>query len=143
VLTAWIVGTTDRFAGAVVAKPVINWGSFVLTADNPVFFTKYWFPANPWEAPEHYWARSPLSRVGNVTTPTMLLTGEADYRTPMSETEQYYMGLQLTGVETAMVRIPEASHGIAARPSNLVAKISHILEWFGKYRTDEPGPPTT
>jgi acylaminoacyl-peptidase len=143
VLTAWIVGTTDRFAGAVVAKPVINWGSFVLTADNPVFFTKYWFPANPWEAPEHYWARSPLSRVGNVTTPTMLLTGEADYRTPMSETEQYYMGLQLNGVETAMVRIPEASHGIAARPSNLVAKISHILEWFGKYRTDEPGPPTT
>lgn len=143
VLTAWIVGTTDRFAGAVVAKPVINWASFVLTADNPVFFTKYWFPSNPWEDPDHYWARSPLSRVGNVTTPTMLLTGEADYRTPMSETEQYYMGLQLSGVETAMVRIPGASHGIASRPSNLAAKISYILEWFGKYRTEAASPPAT
>ena len=90
VLTAWIVGKTDRFAAAVVAKPVINWISFVLTSDAYDFFWQYWFPAPPWEAPEHYWARSPLSLVGNVTTPTMLLTGEADFRTPISESEQYY-----------------------------------------------------
>jgi len=133
VLTAWIVGKTDRFRAAVVAKPVINWQSFVLTADSANFFYRYWFPGTPWDEPEHYWARSPLSLVGNVRTPTMLLTGEADYRTPMPETEQYYQALKIAGVETAMVRLPGASHGIAARPSQLAAKVAYILAWFEKY----------
>ncbi len=137
VLTAWIVGHTDRFKAAVVAKPVINWISFVLYADNPAFFYKYWFPNKPWEDTENYLKRSPLSYVGNVTTPTMLLTGEEDHRTPMAETEQYYAALKLQKVESAMVRIPGAGHGIANRPSNLVAKVSSILAWFDKYRDSE------
>ncbi|GAA5217939.1 S9 family peptidase [Corallincola platygyrae] len=132
-LTAWIIGHTDRFRAAVVAKPVINWYSFSLTADAYPFFTQYWFEAMPWETPESYMKRSPISYVGNVKTPTMLLTGEADYRTPMSETEQYYQALKLAGVETAMVRIPGAGHGIAARPSNLMSKVAHILWWFEQY----------
>jgi dipeptidyl aminopeptidase/acylaminoacyl peptidase len=134
VLTAWIVGKTDRFRAAVVAKPVINWASFVLTADINSFFYKYWFGAQPWEQPEQYWKRSPLSLVGNVKTPTMLLTGEADYRTPISESEQYYQALKLRKVDTVLVRIPEASHGMVARPSNLIAKVDNILAWFQKYR---------
>jgi acylaminoacyl-peptidase len=85
VLTAWIVGQTERFRAAVVAKPVINWQSFVLTADESSFFVKYWFPSLPWQDPQHYFARSPLSLVGKVKTPTMVLTGEVDYRTPISE----------------------------------------------------------
>ncbi|MFC1782636.1 S9 family peptidase, partial [Planctomycetota bacterium] len=136
VLTSWIVGKTNRFRGAVVAKPVINWYSFVLTADNYNFFYKYWFPGFPWDHPDHYLKRSPLSLVGNVTTPTMLLTGEDDYRTPMSESEQYFQALKLRQVDTVMVRIPEASHGIASRPSNLIAKVLHILKWFDDHRTE-------
>ena len=134
VLTAWIVGKTDRFAAAVVAKPVINWFTHTLYADNPVFFTKYWFPDMPWNAPEQYMSRSPISLVGNVKTPTMLLTGEEDYRTPIAESEQYYAALQLRKVESALVRIPGASHGIAAKPSNLIAKVAAILHWFEKYK---------
>lgn len=134
VLTAWIVGKTDRFRAAVVAKPVINWYSFVLYSDNPGFFYKYWFPNKPWEDPSSYLKRSPLSYVANVKTPTMLLTGEEDYRTPISESEQFYAALKLEKVETAMVRIPGASHGIANKPSNLVAKIASVLTWFEKYR---------
>lgn len=133
VLTAWIVGKTDRFRAAVVAKPVINWTSFVLTADQSPYFTRYWFPTMPWEDPEGYWARSPLSLVGKVDTPTMLLTGESDLRTPISETEQYYQALKLRGIDTAMVRIPGASHSIARRPSQLAAKVSAILAWFERY----------
>ena len=120
-----------------VAKPVINWISFVLHADNPQFFHKYWFSKKPWEDPEDYLKRSPLSYVGNITTPTMLLTGESDFRTPISESEQFYAALKIEGVETAMVRIPNASHGIANQPSNLVAKITAVLAWFEKYRTKE------
>ena len=137
VLTAWIVGKTDRFRAAVVAKPVINWASFVLTADLSPYFTRYWFPAMPWEDPEGYWARSPLSLVGNVTTPTMLLTGESDLRTPMSETEQYYQALKLRGVETAMVRMPGASHSITKRPSQMAGKVAAVLAWFRQHAPAE------
>ncbi len=133
VLTAWIVGKTDRFRAAVVAKPVINWISFVLTADLPPVFSRYWFDKLPWEQPMAYWKRSPLSLVGNVTTPTMLLTGESDLRTPMSETEQYYQALKLRGVDTAMVRMPGASHSIYKRPSQLIGKVAAILAWFERY----------
>ncbi|MDC6389389.1 S9 family peptidase [Maribacter sp. PR1] len=134
VLTAWIVGKTDRFKAAVVAKPVINWTSFVLYADGAAFFSKYWFGKKPWEDPENYFRRSPLMYVANVTTPTMLLTGEEDYRTPIAESEQFYTALKLEGVETAMVRIPGSGHGIANKPSNLVAKIAAVLAWFEKHR---------
>ena len=96
--------------------------------------SRYWFGAYPWEDQEQYWRRSPLSLVGNVSTPTMLLTGESDYRTPISESEQFYQALKLRKVDTAMVRVPDASHGIASRPSNLVAKVVNILGWFEKYR---------
>ena len=132
VLTSWIVGKTDRFRAAVTAKPVINWYSWVLTADISTTY-QYWFPGPPWEHMEHYMERSPLSLVGNVTTPTMVLTGEVDYRTPMSESEQYYQALKIRKVDTALVRIPGASHGIASRPSQLIAKVAHILKWFDTY----------
>ncbi|MGI9284139.1 MAG: prolyl oligopeptidase family serine peptidase [Pseudomonadales bacterium] len=137
VLSAWIVGKTDRFRAAVVAKPVINMASFVLTSDAVNYFYKYWFTDYPWKKPEEYWERSPLSLVGNVTTPTMLLTGESDYRTPISESEQFYVALKLRKIDTALLRVPGASHGIASRPSNLIAKVDNILAWFEKYRTDK------
>jgi acylaminoacyl-peptidase len=133
VLSSWIVGKTDRFAAAVVAKPVINWYSFCLTADLYAMFYKYWFPGPPWEVPEEYMKRSPISLVGNVRTPTMLLTGEADYRTPIAESEQLYQALKLRKIDTALVRIPGASHSIADRPSQLIAKVAHILKWFETY----------
>lgn len=133
VLTSWAIGKTDRFAAAVVAKPVINWYSFALTADAYPFFSKYWFTEMPWDDPEQYLKFSPISLVGNVSTPAMLLTGEADYRTPMSESEQYYQALKLRGVDAALVRIPGASHSIAARPSNLIRKVGYIVGWFDKY----------
>ncbi len=137
VLTAWIVGKTDRFRAAVVAKPVINWASFTLTSDITHFVSRHWFPAMPWEDPDAYWSRSPLSLVGNVTTPTALLTGEEDFRTPMPESEQLYQALKLRKIDTALIRIPEASHGIAARPSQLIAKVDNILAWFARYPAEK------
>lgn len=133
ILTAWIVTHSDRFAAAVSAKPVINWYSMVLTADGAEFFRRYWFEQPPWEDPEAYLARSPLHFVANVTTPTMLLTGEQDLRTPISESEQFYQALKALKVDTALVRVPEASHGIAARPSHLLGKVAHVLAWFERY----------
>jgi acylaminoacyl-peptidase len=134
VLTCWIVGKTGRFRAAVAGYPVINWYSFVLTADVSPFFTRYWFPGMPWEQPEHYLKRSPLSLVGRVTTPTMLMTGEEDYRTPISEAEQFYKALKLRKVEAALVRVPGAGHNVSARPSHFIAKAAYVLKWFDTHR---------
>ena len=87
VLTAWIVGKTDRFRAAASQKPVIDWASFVLTSDMTPYFSRYWFGKFPWQDPAGYWARSPLSLVGNVKTPTLLVVGSNDFRTPDSEAE--------------------------------------------------------
>jgi dipeptidyl aminopeptidase/acylaminoacyl peptidase len=135
VLTAWIVGRTQRFRAAATQKPVINWGSFALTTDIATYVPKYWFGKLPWEDPEGYWKHSPLSLVGNVITPTLVVVGGEDFRTPVSDSEQYYEALQLRGVPTALVKVPGASHGgLAARPSQSAAKASAILAWFDRYR---------
>ena len=133
VLTAWLVGRTDRFRAAVSWYPVINWYSFVLTADMSASGVKYWFPGLPWDHVEHYESRSLLSVVENVTTPTRIVTGEEDWRTPMSESEQYFKALKLLGVETSLVRFPGEPHGIRRRPSHHIGKMLSTLEWFRRY----------
>ena len=138
VLTAWIVGHTDRFRAAVVVKPVINWTSFVLTADLTNYFYRYWFASFPWDDEQAYWKHSPLAYVGNVRTPTMLMTGEADYRTPSGEAEQFYEALKLRRVDTALVRVPHASHDISSRPSLLIAKVAYVLGWFAAHDARAP-----
>jgi dipeptidyl aminopeptidase/acylaminoacyl peptidase len=144
VLTAWIIGKTDRFKGAAVQKPVVNWTTQTLTSDIPTVVAGYWFEKRPWEDPEGYWKRSPLSLVGNVKTPTLVVVGEKDFRTPVSEAEQYYQALQLEEVPSAFVVVPGASHGgIAARPSQSGAKAQAIIAWFDRYRTDRPRAAST
>ncbi len=133
IASAYAIGLTDRFRAAAVAKPVINWLSKVLTADSGLGQIPNQFPGVPWENLEHYWQRSPLSLVGNVTTPTLLITGEEDRRTPISETVQFYQALKLRKVDTVMVRVPGSPHGIAGRPSRLIGKVENILAWFKKY----------
>ncbi|HKK27360.1 MAG TPA: S9 family peptidase [Gemmatimonadota bacterium] len=135
VLTAWTVGHTDRFRAAVVAKPVINWYSWVLTADMSLFGLEYWFSGYPWDNLRNYMEHSPITYAGNVTTPTMVMTGGVDYRTPSGEAYQFYQALKLRKVPSALVRIPDASHEIAGKPSNLVAKTAYILGWFERYRS--------
>jgi acylaminoacyl-peptidase len=134
VLTCWVIGRTNWFRAAAAAYPVINWYSFVLTADISAFVIKYWFPGYPWDHVEHYEKRSLLSVVKNVRTPTLIITGEEDYRTPMSESEQYFTALKLLGVETVLVRVPGEPHGITRRPSHHMAKILYIVNWFDEHR---------
>lgn len=134
IAAAYAIGLTDRFKAAAVAKPVVNWVSKVLTADSGIGQIANQFPGMPWENIDDYWQRSPLSLIPNMTTPTLLMTGEADRRTPISETEQMYQALKIQGVDVVMVRIPGSPHGIAGRPSRLIGKVENILAWFEKYQ---------
>jgi dipeptidyl aminopeptidase/acylaminoacyl peptidase len=130
VLTAWIVGQTDRFAAAVSMRPVIDWQSFVGTTDGASWY--YQFQKRPWEDPLEFAVRSPLHYVANVKTPTMVMTGEADLRTPMGQSEEYYRALKLLKKETLLVRMPEEFHGWR-RPSHQLAQQLYLQAWFEKH----------
>lgn len=137
IMTAWMIGKNNRFEAAVVAKPVMNWISKTLVADNYYGYANSRYPGQPWENFETYWKFSPISLVGNIETPTMVMVGLNDLRTPPSEAKQLYHALKLRKIETVLVEIPGASHGIARRPSQLITKVAHTIAWFEKYRKQE------
>ncbi len=133
VLTCWVVDHTDRFKAAASLYPVVNWVSWTLTADIPITGVRYWFPGPPWEYMDQYMQRSVLSLVGHVKTPTLLMTGTEDYRTPITEAEQFYEALKLRKVDAVLVRVPGEPHGLSRRPSHQMTKVLEILAWFEKH----------
>ena len=130
-LTAWIVGHTNRFAAAVAMRPVIDWVSFVGVTDGASWYRQ--FEKDPWVDPADHIARSPLRYVANVTTPTMVMTGEADLRTPIGQSEEFYRALKLLKKETLLVRMPDEFHGWR-RPSHRLLQQLYMLAWFDKHK---------
>ena len=133
IMTTWIIGKNNRFKAAAVIKPVINWISKTLVADNYFSYANTRFPGQPFENFNQYWSFSPLSLVKNIKTPTMVMVGMEDLRTPPSESKQLYHALKIRKIPTILVEIPGASHNISKKPSNLIAKISHIIAWLDSY----------
>ena len=131
VLTSWIVGHTDRFAAASANCPVTNWFSFVGTTDGASWYRN--FEKFPWEDPSEHLRRSPIMYVGNVKTPTMLMTGVNDLRTPMGQTEEYYEALKVLRVPTAMIRFNNEWHGTSSTPSNFLRTQAYLRSWFERW----------
>jgi dipeptidyl aminopeptidase/acylaminoacyl peptidase len=131
VLTAWTVGQTDRFAAAASLCPVTNWLSFVGTTDGSGWYENFEKPF--WEDPSEYLRRSPIMLVGRVKTPTMLMTGILDLRTPMPQTEEYYRALKKRGIPTVMVRMNNEYHGTTSTPSNFLRTQLYLRSWFERY----------
>ena len=132
VLSSWVIGHTDRFAAAAVRCPVTNWISFAGTADI-VRWGFERFDGYFWDDPTEWLDHSPLMHVGKVTTPTVLMTGELDLRTPMAQTEEYYHALKQLGVPTAMIRFNKEYHGTGSMPSNFLRTQLYIMKWFSRY----------
>ena len=137
VLTCWAVTHDHRFRAAVAIKPVVDWQSWMLTADMGATGGLTWLGHDlPWDAAAKYRERSPLTYAAHSRTPTLLIAGEADSRTPPTEAIQMYTALKLAGCEAALLRMPGVSHGTGAmRPSYFAAEISATLGWFGRFRT--------
>jgi dipeptidyl aminopeptidase/acylaminoacyl peptidase len=136
VLTSWIVGHTDRFTAAVSKAPVINWISFVGTTDGSSWY--FDFEKHFWDDPTEHLERSPIMYVGNVSTPTMLMTGEKDLRTPMEQTEQFYRALKLRQIPTAMVRLTDGWHSRSRPPTNFIRVQLLLRNWFDRYKVTDP-----
>ena len=134
IMTAWMIGKNDRFRAAAVIKPVMNWYSKTLNADNWFYYFETRIPGTPWTHPNDYLRFSPISLVGNVTTPTLVMVGLDDLRTPPSQAKQLYHALKYRKIPTVLVELPGASHFIAKKPSQLIDKIDNILAWFDRYK---------
>ncbi len=134
-LTLWAIGHTSRFRAAISIKPVVSWESWMLTADLGPFVGRTWLgQETPWSAPAHFRALSPLAHLPGATTPTLIMAGETDVRTPISEAEQAYACLKMQGTTAALMRFPGASHSSAAmRPSHVAAEVAASLAWFARF----------
>lgn len=132
-LTAWIIGHTDRFAAAVSQYPVTNWITQAGTADGGYTHSALWLKAFPWEKPQQFLEHSPIYYAKNFKTPTMVITGEADLRTPIAESEELYFALKAQKVPSVLVRVPEEYHGIRGRNSHYIEKIEQIMAWMERY----------
>jgi dipeptidyl aminopeptidase/acylaminoacyl peptidase len=141
VLSSWIIGHTNRFAAAAVRCPVTDWISMLGETDIPLF-TQRFFKKPFWEDPSDWLAESTLMHVGNVKTPTLLMTGELDRRTPIAQTEEYYAALKLRGVPSALLRFDGEYHGTAqTKPSNWMRTQLYMMSWFQRYGVNPSGPP--
>lgn len=134
IMSAWMIGKSKRFQAAAVVKPVMNWYSKTLVADNWYGYYHSRFPGLPWTNMEDYMKFSPISLVGNVECPTLVMVGMEDLRTPTSEAKQLYHALKYRKIETALVEIPGSYHNISNRPSQLITKVAHVIAWFEKYK---------
>ncbi len=132
-LTAWTIGHTDRFAAAVSQYPVTDWITQAGTADGGYIHSALWLKAFPWEQPQQFLEHSPIYYAKNFKTPTMVITGEADLRTPIAESEELYFALKAQKVPSVLVRVPDEFHGIRGRNSHYIEKIEQIMAWMERY----------
>ncbi|HVO99210.1 MAG TPA: S9 family peptidase [Bryobacteraceae bacterium] len=141
VLSSWVIGHTDRFAAAAVRCPVIDWLSMTGNTDIPLF-TYSFFQKPFWEDPTDWLSHSSVMTVGKVTTPTLLMTGVLDRRTPMPQTEEYYAALKVRGVPVKLLQFEGEYHGTASKPSNFIRTQLYMMSWFKKYARTASGQST-
>jgi dipeptidyl aminopeptidase/acylaminoacyl peptidase len=141
-LTDWIVGHTDRFAAAVAQRDIASWAAWWYAADFTLFQPS-WFKAPPFQDPQDYVNRSPITYIQNVHTPLMLVLGEADFRTPPAAGgEEMFRALKFLKRPVIMVRFPGESHELSrsGQPWHRVERLEHIVGWFDKYLQGLPKP---
>ena len=134
-LTDWIVGHTTRFAAAASQRDIASWAAWWYSADFTLFHES-WFRKPPFEDPQDYTERSPITYINNVKTPLILILGDADFRTPpISGGEEMFRALKYRKVPTAMVRFPGESHELSrsGQPWHRIERLEHIVNWFDIY----------
>jgi dipeptidyl aminopeptidase/acylaminoacyl peptidase len=134
-LTNWTITQTTRFAAAVSQRDIASWSDWWYTADFTLFQPS-WFKAPPFEDPQDYVRRSPITYVNKIQTPLMLILGEADWRTPTaSGGEAMFRALKYRKIPTVMVRFPNESHELSrsGQPWHRIERLQHIVGWFDKW----------
>jgi dipeptidyl aminopeptidase/acylaminoacyl peptidase len=132
----WIISRHPEFNAAVVDRCLYNRYSFNGTSDLGFLLDMVEFDKQPpWESVEPYLERSPMSYIGSVQTPTLVVHSEQDHRCPVEQGEQLYLALQRLGVPTELVRFPNESHELSrsGRPWHRVFRLDRYLDWFARW----------
>ena len=145
-MTNWIIGHTDRFCCAASQRSISNWLSFYGVSDIGYFFAPDQCHGDVFtpEGREALLRQSPLCYAGNVTTPTLFIHSDEDYRCPMAEGIQMYTALADRGVPTRLCLFHGENHELSrsGKPAHRVRRLQEITDWFGKYsRAGEGGQP--
>lgn len=133
--TSWITGHEDRWKSAVVERALTVWSSFSGTSDIAGVFAENYLGSDYPEAWDEWWQKSPLSVAANVTTPTLILHSEDDWRCPIEQAEQYFMALLRNGTTAEFVRFPGEGHEMSrgGKPKHRQERFEAILDWHARY----------
>lgn len=133
-MTNWVIGHTNRFAAAVTQRSISNWISFFGTADIPSW-VELELDGTPWDVPMRLWESSPIAYADRITTPTLVLHSELDFRVPVSQGEEMYRALAREGVPSLFVRFPDEGHGLprSGQPLHRLERLQWIVRWFATY----------
>jgi dipeptidyl aminopeptidase/acylaminoacyl peptidase len=139
-LTSWTVGHTDRFRAACSERAVNYHPSMFGTSDIGHLFNEVEIGGLPWEMPDVYAERSPLTHAKNIHTPLLIIHSEDDLRCPIEQGEQLYVALRKQRKEAVLVRFPDENHELSrsGKPRHRLERFEIILEWFTKRLA--PGP---
>jgi dipeptidyl aminopeptidase/acylaminoacyl peptidase len=139
-LTNWTVTQTGRFAAAVSQRSISDWAAFWYSTDFTLF-TPFWFRKFPFQDPEEYRRRSPITYVDRVTTPLMLIEGDRDLRAPTDAGGgAIFRALKALHKVAVMVVFPGETHDLSrsGKPSHRIERLQHIVRWFDKYLLGKP-----
>jgi dipeptidyl aminopeptidase/acylaminoacyl peptidase len=138
-MTAWTIGQTDRFRAAVCGAPCFDLTSMYGTSDIGHVFGDLQWGCEPWQDLTWYAEHSPSTHAHKVTTPTLIIHGEADDRCPIGQGEQMFIALKKVGCEVEFARYPGGSHLFLSTgfPAHRADALTRILAWF-KQHLGEP-----
>jgi len=143
VLASWTIAQTDRFAAALVERPVVDFAQHALVSDFNGWFAERWVGELPWRAPEAYRGISPLYRIDDVKTPVLVIQSEQDYRTPLDQGIAYYSALRIAGKPARLALFPSSNHDLSRSgpPSQRVERLEIIRDWFAERFSRPPAAP--
>lgn len=133
--TARLLARTDRYGSAIVERGLLQWESFVGTSDIGPYFDRMFLAQALAGGPEVYAAASPVRTASRITTPTLVLHSDADWRCPPEQGEQFFAHLLRSGVPAEMVRFPDEGHELSrsGTPKHRVERFEIVLEWHGRH----------
>ena len=127
-LTAWVIAHDHRFAGAIVERGFLDPVSFQGTSDIGTFFGDEYVGVSA----DDIARQSPMAVVGQVTTPTLVIHSELDFRCPLEQATRYYAALKRGGVEAELLVFPGENHELtrSGQPRHRVERFEAVLDWW-------------
>jgi dipeptidyl aminopeptidase/acylaminoacyl peptidase len=131
---------SDRFRVLCAGAGDVNWTSDYGNCAFGAAFDNAYFGGPPWEIPQVYVDKSPLFRIQNLKTPTLIMFGGKDTSVPTEQGWQHFRAMQQAGVAPVrFLLFPGSGHGLT-KPSHRKRKMNEELAWFDRYLFDSFKP---